>query len=289
MCENNSGLSSSKAATFLKAALQNVADSVSEIDLSDNPIEDIPATQKIIKAALDTVLARGKACKNISKLTMAGCKLGPAIIRILGQFVSKWHSIARPIRKYTMGGGYPLTHLDFSNNPLENSGAQALKEAFHPKSGAKVTELALAGCKIGDEGIEAIANILQDVPTVHILQLRENVCGDKGIYALCSAAVEHPSLRSLDVSGNDNVKRAGAIALAHLAQRNKKFKKFAFLNEELDETGLDMLRLLSIAASDRSERSKSVPLRPQSSKASVSKSAVAKKLAQAAQRRKNHT
>jgi len=85
------------------------------------------------------------------------------------------------------------------------------------------------------------------------------------------------------------VKRAGAIALAHLAQRNKKFKKFAFLNEELDETGLDMLRLLSIAASDRSERSKSVPLRPQSSKASVSKSAVAKKLAQAAQRRKTHT
>mmetsp|Transcript_21356 Transcript_21356/g.29921 ORF Transcript_21356/g.29921 Transcript_21356/m.29921 type:complete len:129 (-) Transcript_21356:178-564(-) len=95
-------------------------------------------------------------------------------------------------------------------------------------------------------------------------------------------------LQALDVSGNDNVKRGGATALAHLAQRNKKFKKFAFLNEELDETGLDMLRLLSIAASNRSERSQSVPLQPQPSKTTVSKSDVVKKIAEAALRRKTH-
>lgn len=95
---------------------------------------------------------------------------------------------------------------------LDDEGAGALAQALQHVSGLELLDL--QGNDIGDEGASAIAGVLPDLPGLTWLDFSSNKIGDAGAEALATAFWHTPRLSGLDVSFNPIGDR-GAEALAY--------------------------------------------------------------------------
>ncbi|CAK0846032.1 unnamed protein product, partial [Prorocentrum cordatum] len=104
-----------------------------------------------------------------------------------------------------------LEELDLNKCNIGDDGAQALAKAL-PSMGA-LQVLGLASNGIGDDGAQALAKALPSMPGLQYLDLSSNGIGDDGAQALAKALPSMRGLRQLLLNGN-GIGDDGAQALA---------------------------------------------------------------------------
>lgn len=245
-------LSASKVATLLTAALNNVHGTLKFVDFSGNVLDETPATLEALKSIKKL---RSMRAVKLRGLALSRCGMGRKGAKILGKFIARMQQTLSE-REAKMGVSNPLfrsqfqsdgatlfcSQLNFSGNPLGEDGCEVLCAALAPPT--RVSVLDLTQCGIGDRGFAAVAQLLSRQPRLLQLDIGGNPAGDKGVEAVCAAAQQHRHIQQLCLAEMDRLTERGAALLAHLAQRNGSLKRLVFLQDELDEIGLRILRTL---------------------------------------------
>eukprot|EP00808_Paulinella_micropora_P031077 g83230.t1 len=157
--------------------------------------------------------------------------------KVLEHCLRKLHQTQEPVTAR-------LKYLDLSNNLLGDAGAAALCELCDVMQNSLIAA-SLNGCFVGDPGMVLIAeNWLAKFDSLRVLNLVGNEVGDQGAQAIGEILSKRHILKALDLSNNDLIKDTGAKALAHMAQRNQSLNKLFFLQHQLNEQGLTVLRLV---------------------------------------------
>ena len=94
-----------------------------------------------------------------------------------------------------------LRSIDLSHNKIGDSGAQLLATMLMSEA-CVVEELILADNFIRPDGAAALGEALMRNESLRVLNLRLNRLGDSGGRALCDGAIEHPTLRELNLACN---------------------------------------------------------------------------------------
>lgn len=112
-----------------------------------------------------------------------------------------------------------LALLDLKNPVITITSAELTKPLLKELCAAmlrvdSVTQLELSGNKLGDAGVEILADLISNKPRIVHINLRHNEVGDVGLALLCRALARHNTVKSLNVSGNP----VSDIGLAELAK-----------------------------------------------------------------------
>ena len=82
-----------------------------------------------------------------------------------------------------------LITLDLSMNVLSWNGAYDLTDAFEDATNDSLRELNLKGNHIGTDGVEAVAEVIENLKSLQVLDLTDVDVGEKGVTALLDALV----------------------------------------------------------------------------------------------------
>ena len=118
-------------------------------------------------AAFASGLARLAEQVSIKKLLLSQCTLGPVGTGAIATAVSQCDS---------------LTHLDLSNNPIGEQGAEALATVLEQDFHRMLRILELSKCNLSDHGASTVIRSVHQNPTLHCLDLRHNGIG-RGAHA----------------------------------------------------------------------------------------------------------
>uniref|UniRef100_A0A672JD05 B30.2/SPRY domain-containing protein n=1 Tax=Salarias fasciatus TaxID=181472 RepID=A0A672JD05_SALFA len=145
----------------------------SEEDLKEFDLKKYSASEEALLRLLPVVKASNKALLSSCSLSWRSC--GALSSTLISQSSS-------------------LTHLDLSNNDLQDSGVKLLAAGLRSPH-CKLEALSLSGCLVSEEGCSSLVSALSINP-YHLreLDLSYNHPGDLGVEML-SAAVENPHCR----------------------------------------------------------------------------------------------
>ncbi|MDA9573948.1 hypothetical protein N9R48_03395, partial [Rickettsiales bacterium] len=110
-----------------------------------------------------------------------------------------------------------VTSINLMDNNIGDQGAEALAQVLEKNS--TVTSINLSGNNIGDEGTEALALALKEKSTVTSINLSGNNIGAEGAKALAQVLEKNSTVTSINLSGN-NIGAEGAKALAQVLEEN---------------------------------------------------------------------
>jgi len=222
----NAGMSARKICTIIKASIMSVSGKKLEyIDLSNNLLnESQPSIDELSNVLTEL---KGASPSFPESVDLQNCGIGPSVAKILGTLVAQ-------------GKGFGAK-LNLAGNHLGSVGATNLVETLS-SSQAPITWLNLAENGLKDEGVKNISAVLTKLSKLQTLVIKGNGVTDRAVVSLCAAVEDHKELSGLDITDNP-IEFKGGQALAHLAQY-KPLNRLCFLNEDLDRTALQMLRLL---------------------------------------------
>ncbi|GAB5372848.1 hypothetical protein AAMO2058_001699500 [Amorphochlora amoebiformis] len=223
----NAGLSARKMGTILSAALRDPQKSLRRIDLSGNEMKESQATLTALQDL--KLLAPAARDSKLSTVLLNTCGIGPTVAGLLAEIV-------------VSSGGAFGSKLYLTGNNICDDGVTRCIQTF-AQSGVPVTCLDLGFNSLGPKGITTLASSLSKLPKLSELSIKGSAADDKSMTALCDAVCAHSTLSSLDVA-ETRLSDKGATSLAHLAQRSGNLRRLLFLNEQLDDSALGMLRLL---------------------------------------------
>ena len=140
-------------------------------------------------AAFASGLARLAAQVTIKKLLLSQCTLGPAGTSAIAAAVSHCDS---------------LTHLDLSNNPIGEQGADALATVLGKDAHHVLRTLELSKCELSDVAASSVIRSLHKNKTLESLDLRHNGIGrgSQAHFALAQLLTRNGALRTLLLGWN---------------------------------------------------------------------------------------
>ncbi|XP_072231363.1 NLR family CARD domain-containing protein 3-like [Leuresthes tenuis] len=163
---------SKRSCAALSSALSSQSSSLTELDLSNNNLQDSGVKQL-------SVGLKSPNC-NLEALRLSGCKLSKRSCAALSSALSSQSS--------------RLTELDLSNNNLQDSGVKQLSVGLQSPN-CNLEALSLSGCLITEEGCASLISALTSNPShLRELDLSYNHPGDSGVKQL-SAGLEDPQWR----------------------------------------------------------------------------------------------
>uniref|UniRef100_A0A3B4CB37 B30.2/SPRY domain-containing protein n=1 Tax=Pygocentrus nattereri TaxID=42514 RepID=A0A3B4CB37_PYGNA len=167
-----------QSAKMLSAALQTENSSLTELDLSNNDLQD--SGVELLSAGL-----KSSDCK-LEILRLALCHFGGKSCENLGSVLQTETS--------------SLKELDISNNELHDSGVELLSAGLK-SSHCKLEILRLSGCMVRKEGCSSLASALSSNPSyLKELDLSYNLLGESGVKLLSARQEDpHSSLKTLRV------------------------------------------------------------------------------------------
>ena len=146
-----------------------------------------------------------KNLKGTKSLDLSGKKLGVASAIVIASLIS-------------VNGS--LTALDLSNNELKDEGVSAVCEAIQSIKETKLASLNFRANGIGPVGANAVAAMVVVTGVLTKLSLAKNELGEVGMKAICEALEQNKTLKELDVSGsmfgNSNI--GGPAGVKHVAK-----------------------------------------------------------------------
>jgi hypothetical protein len=95
-----------------------------------------------------------------------------------------------------------LTALNLSSNSLKDEGVNAVCEAIQSNKETKLASLNFSYNSIGPVGANAVAAMVAVTGALTKLSLAKNELGEEGIKAICEALEQNKSLKELDISGD---------------------------------------------------------------------------------------
>uniref|UniRef100_A0A3B4CN94 B30.2/SPRY domain-containing protein n=1 Tax=Pygocentrus nattereri TaxID=42514 RepID=A0A3B4CN94_PYGNA len=188
---------------MLSAALQTENPSLTELDLSNNDLQDSGVE----------LLSDG--------LKSSDCKL--EILRL--DFLNSCENLGSVLQTETSS----LKELDISNNELHDSGVELLSAGLK-SSHCKLEILRLSGCMVRKEGCSSLASALSSNPSyLKELDLSYNLLGESGV-KLLSARQEDPhcSLKTLRYSCDFTLDPNTANRSLSLSDGNRKVERVRF-------------------------------------------------------------
>jgi hypothetical protein len=137
-------------------------------------------------------------------------------------------------------------YVSMFKEKLGDTGAIDLVAHLNLKKNQYVTNLCIGSCTIGDEGAEALAEMLKDNETLLKLEIHCNSIGDEGARAFAEMLKVNTTLKTLNLYGN-NISYIGAKALAESLEVNKTLTHFYIGCNNIGDIGAeniaDMLKV----------------------------------------------
>lgn len=126
-----------------------------------------------LKEAGKYLAAIAKSKTQLAELVLESCGLSASSIKALSFVIVRHPS---------------LTMLNLSHNPIGSEGAEHIADGAWGCSGLKF--LFLRNCGIGNSACGALAAIIKKHPSLHYIDLRNNLIGDKGMREIAEAITE---------------------------------------------------------------------------------------------------
>ncbi|CAF3610750.1 unnamed protein product [Rotaria socialis] len=131
-----------------------------------------------------------------------------------------------------------LTALSIGGNSIGPEGVQHLADAL--QNNKTLTKLHIGGNHIGLQGIQRLTNALEKNTTLAILDLQDNQIGDEGIEYFCNSLKNTLTLTSLDLSSNQ-IEAPGVRYMADLLENNSILATLSLRDNELRSKGTEYL------------------------------------------------
>lgn len=129
-----------------------------------------------------------------------------------------------------------ITELRLAGKKLGDAGVVAIANALKTNTSLKIV-LDLSDNDIGDEGAEALAEMLKVNSTLECVEIYYNHIGIKGAKALADALKINTSLTDLDLEQND-ILDEGAIALADALKINGSLTEIRLTANDIHDDGI---------------------------------------------------
>uniref|UniRef100_A0A672HP63 NACHT domain-containing protein n=1 Tax=Salarias fasciatus TaxID=181472 RepID=A0A672HP63_SALFA len=195
----------------------------SEEDLKEFDLKKYSASEEALLKLLPVVKASNKAL-------LSGCGLSERSCGALSSVLSSQSS--------------SLTHLDLSNNQLQDSGVKRLSLGLESPH-CKLEALSLSGCLVSEEGCASLVSAVRSKSShLRELDLSYNHPGDSGVKEL-SAAVEDPhcSLETLRLSCCGLSERSCGALSSVLSSQSSSLTHLDLSNNQLQDSGVKRLSL----------------------------------------------
>lgn len=177
-------------------------------------------------------LGSALAGSTLEMLDLCNCQLGPAAAAAL----------ADVLLPAAAGPRNPLTMLHLDRNLLGFDGAVALSRGLRgwPAPGCRLQVLTLRENRLGDGGVGAIAEALEDNVALKELDLSSNEVGDLGGQSMGLLLQKDPRLASLSLKSN-HISDAGAEALAQGLEKNSWLEELDLSENHIKMVGVGKL------------------------------------------------
>uniref|UniRef100_A0A672HP13 NACHT domain-containing protein n=1 Tax=Salarias fasciatus TaxID=181472 RepID=A0A672HP13_SALFA len=195
----------------------------SEEDLKEFDLKKYSASEEALLKLLPVVKASNKALLSCCGLSERSCG---ALSSVLSSQSSS------------------LTHLDLSNNQLQDSGVKRLSLGLESPH-CKLEALSLSGCLVSEEGCASLVSAVRSKSShLRELDLSYNHPGDSGVKEL-SAAVEDPhcSLETLRLSCCGLSERSCGALSSVLSSQSSSLTHLDLSNNDLQDSGVKRLSL----------------------------------------------
>ncbi|KAL7853091.1 hypothetical protein SRHO_G00188760 [Serrasalmus rhombeus] len=205
---------------ILSAALQTENSSLTELDLSNNDLQD--SGVELLSAGL-----KRSDCK-LEILRLALCHFGGKSCENLGSVLQTETS--------------SLKELDISNNELHDSGVELLSAGLK-SSHCKLEILRLVLCHFGGKSCENLGSVLQtETSSLKELDISNNELHDSGVELLCAGLKSsHCKLEILRLAlchfGGKSCENLGSV----LQTETSSLKELDISNNELHDSGVELL------------------------------------------------
>ena len=207
---------SSGAAAIASIIKQN-ADSITHLDLSENPLG--PSGCRVLAKAF----AKSSRALAVETLRLNNCKLGDKGTRALLGLLSEWCP--------------HLTSLDIGHNNLGQvaSAALALEEIIREES-VPLSTLSLNYNNFGEKHMRRFASAIPENAFLTHLDLSWNSMGCEGAMILAQSLRKNETLKVLDV-GHDQIQEKGAFVLADMLKENRGLEKVILSDNPIGQRG----------------------------------------------------
>ena len=221
---DGAGFLSSGAEALALIIMQN-ADSITHLDLSENPLG--PSGCQV----LAKTFANSSQALAVETLRLNNCKLGDKGTRSLLRLLGEWCPY--------------LNYLDIGRNNLGQGGSAALAiEEILVEETVPLSTLSLNYNNFGEKHMRRFALAIPENTFLTHLDLSWNSVGCAGAMLLAQSLRTNGTLRILDVT-HDNIQEKGAFVLADMLKENKGLEKLILSDNPIGQRGgRAMLRAL---------------------------------------------
>ncbi|CAD5119403.1 unnamed protein product [Dimorphilus gyrociliatus] len=203
-------------AVELAKALRNIP-YLEVFDISSNSIKDTGATALFVS------------------ISQTNTKLNTLAVRECDFTVEAALQLAKTLKNLPN-----LKRLAFNNNFIGDRGSSSIFSSVL-KTENKLCELYVDGCQISTEGVKQLAEIVQNLKQLKIINLSNNKINDKGAAKLFSIlSKSNRNLKELYASCcNFGIK--GAISMAEMLKNIPDMRKLSFNGNEVNDEGASVL------------------------------------------------